>query len=1300
VAEGFKIASAYVEVHLQDNTQAEERALRARLEKGGPIHIKTVLDDPEGLEKVKERVRNSSPAKLPVEAANPIDAAWRSKIQASLKDTANEALKIPVSPGTERFRRDLAAVIQEVEKGLKADIPAGVKDAAQFKAEVQLLAAMAAEEVQVRIPVDVDTDPAEQAIDRFTSRTKAKFSALSFAALSLGLPAAAAIGAAGAVAALAVVPLVFTSIAAIALASNDQIRATYRQLGTDVVSSTRSMATVMQGPLLGAADDLRASFNRMRPEIQAAFTGTAPLVRDLTGSVTDLAENAMPGMVVAIEQGAGALQGFRAFTGDVGSGLSDMFRNLASESDAAGQSMAIFGNISRDLLGFVGGLLANLSAGAAGPLTQFRGALAQVEDAALSLTSNGMPLLSGITSGFLGTVSGGVAIVQAMASALGSWAGPLGSLGGSLLATNQLAKLFGTSLGDTGFGLRAFTTSIDDAGRRTTPFKQALADADSSGSSKFRAGLTSLVSGGINPLGIALMAGGLLLDIWGQNAQRAAAAAAEQKGAINDLTAAYERDNGVVGDNVRATTGKVLADKNAYNSNKLLGLSMTDVTAAGLGQGTALDTLNGRFRTYLTGLVQANQIGGDVTPMVMRMADAYVQQGGSVDAVVNKMTASRMATLNLNDAQKEQLKTLLQNVRAVNQEADANDAAAAAQKRQKDATDMLSSTIARGLTPAAYGAQAASNDLAAAFETLNKAGGDATAKAQALVDVMDTLSGRSLGPEDALQKWNDHMRLAADAFAKVKEQAKDFPPNMIAASGAIDTVSQAGSQLKTVVQQAKGDMAAYAQSLKDSGMSAQEITPKLTGMRDEFAKHLKTLGLNDEQIQKIIEHYGMIPEDIVTALKLEGDKESQAQINRIIEDLASVPDEKGVHVTALTDAAIKALGDLGYTIVKMPNGQFQVFANTDPGRTAAKDLMNEVGNMDATTSVYANTAPAGQQVMDWKAFTSSVSGNTTTYTSADPAGRSVAQWKVTTDATGARTTTYSNIDIATGAVRVWKQNADGTWAETHASADVAAAEAALNNAARNRTSTITVYTVGRSGNSGSSNQPGLAHGGLSGYATGGKTRLPGYASGSLVDATKGGLLSGPGTPTSDDILTMFSNGFGRTSDEEFVINAEQTRKWYPLLVAINGGMRGFANGGKVQAEDGSWVPESFYGPAPKGSHAIYTESGFAKVRASAMANGIGSLSALDQSQLRTYGGWVDTPVSPVAPVAPAGAGSAVATLPAASIAAGGEMARTIHQLVKASSGRTANITININGVQQPDQLLAAQVANEVAWRLK
>lgn len=71
----------------------------------------------------------------------------------------------------------------------------------------------------------------------------------------------------------------------------------------------------------------------------------------------------------------------------------------------------------------------------------------------------------------------------------------------------------------------------------------------------------------------------------------------------------------------------------------------------------------------------------------------------------------------------------------------------------------------------------------------------------------------------------------------------------------------------------------------------------------------------------------------------------------------------------------------------------------------------------------------------------------------------------------------------------------------------------------------------------------------------------------------GGHVRGPGTGTSDSILARLSHG-------EFVAKAAQTRKYLPLLHAINNDTLRFAMGGPVGFDDGGYVsPSAAYLPA-------------------------------------------------------------------------------------------------------------------------
>lgn len=95
----------------------------------------------------------------------------------------------------------------------------------------------------------------------------------------------------------------------------------------------------------------------------------------------------------------------------------------------------------------------------------------------------------------------------------------------------------------------------------------------------------------------------------------------------------------------------------------------------------------------------------------------------------------------------------------------------------------------------------------------------------------------------------------------------------------------------------------------------------------------------------------------------------------------------------------------------------------------------------------------------------------------------------------------------------------------------------------------------------------LANALFGGGGAGGGT--PGMIANLLGRFADGGHVRGPGTGTSDSILARLSNG-------EFVTNAKATKRFRPLLEAINSGsLPGFAQGG-LAATNEAGAPERFY----------------------------------------------------------------------------------------------------------------------------
>jgi len=100
-----------------------------------------------------------------------------------------------------------------------------------------------------------------------------------------------------------------------------------------------------------------------------------------------------------------------------------------------------------------------------------------------------------------------------------------------------------------------------------------------------------------------------------------------------------------------------------------------------------------------------------------------------------------------------------------------------------------------------------------------------------------------------------------------------------------------------------------------------------------------------------------------------------------------------------------------------------------------------------------------------------------------------------------------------------------------------------------------------------------AGGKLDGFAIGG---LPGLAGG---DRLASGMIRGPGTGTSDDILALVNGKQPiRVSNDEAIVNARAVREYWPIIDAMNKGtfrpdaMPAFATGGAIEPSMGTPAP--------------------------------------------------------------------------------------------------------------------------------
>lgn len=170
---------------------------------------------------------------------------------------------------------------------------------------------------------------------------------LSGVATGSAATAAAAVGAAGALGGLSAG---FIGLGAVALRENEKVRQSVAALGETINRDLAKDAGVLADEFVGAADTIGAGFQRLRPQLRDAFEAVQPHVDTLTRGLVDAAENAMPGLVAAVEDAGPVMEGFADLTRDVGTATGDFFRILGENSESAGEGLAHFGDLAKTTL--------------------------------------------------------------------------------------------------------------------------------------------------------------------------------------------------------------------------------------------------------------------------------------------------------------------------------------------------------------------------------------------------------------------------------------------------------------------------------------------------------------------------------------------------------------------------------------------------------------------------------------------------------------------------------------------------------------------------------------------------------------------------------------------------------------------------------------------------------------------------------------------------------------------------------------------------------------------------------------
>ncbi len=248
----------------------------------------------------------------------------------------------------EELRADLDAALALVTEHLTADVGLGLKNDAVEELDADVKAGV--ELVQENNKVKVKVDP---------QAAKDSFGGLS--PLLLGAFAAAATAGPGLV--LGAVATAVVGAAALVQKNNAEVKDEAVKLAGDATDEIKQATAPLVPALVQSLDILDQGVEKVKPELRDLFAAAAPEATQMASGVTQLVENALPGLITGLRAAAPYSGMLATDFGKLGTGVDEFFTGLATGAQGGAIGLDALITDAEHLLGDVGQITGSLSNG-------------------------------------------------------------------------------------------------------------------------------------------------------------------------------------------------------------------------------------------------------------------------------------------------------------------------------------------------------------------------------------------------------------------------------------------------------------------------------------------------------------------------------------------------------------------------------------------------------------------------------------------------------------------------------------------------------------------------------------------------------------------------------------------------------------------------------------------------------------------------------------------------------------------------------------------------------------------------
>lgn len=386
----------------------------------------------------------------------------------------------------------------------------------------------------------------------------------------------------------------------------------------------------------------------------------------------------------------------------------------------------------------------------------------------------------------------------------------------------------------------------------------------------------------LGPIGLVVAGVGALIGVM----IGATASTNDATAATMSYTAALEKDNGVIGDNVKAHVAEELAKSSAVQATNKLGLSTELMMKAVLGDVDAKKRLGVEMQVLID---KSQRLGDRVSKTSGSMGDWMTQNQelkkniAGVNDVVNNQSGALKSTVEQYNAYEAAM-------------GKANASASAQSSEVQGLANRYGTTVAtmQGLLD---GQQQTADQLEKTtlqMQLQNDAGG-------LLKNQLDLLSGKSLSFEQAQNGFEKQLHTATSALTTAKA-AVDAHGNSLAANAVVlegnseAAVNNRGSLLGLVTS-AEQSAEAYGNM---TGKSA-DAKSKLEELRQKIIDNAAANGMNRDAVEKYVDSVMKVPE--LKPTKIELDAAAATQKAEYLKWLIDNTNSKSIELHAETSVS-------------------------------------------------------------------------------------------------------------------------------------------------------------------------------------------------------------------------------------------------------------------------------------------------------------------------------------------------------------------------------------------------------------